>query len=386
LYEDDEPQPQPAAVARPSQWLDNAAFGAVPPPLLLARHEDDEDEEEGGAGQRRRSSKRRSGGEQDDYDDDDDYDYDEYEEDDDEDEDEDEGRRRNNKRGSHRKSTRGGGDDGNHDDDEDDDEEAQRDSTRLSQGMLASSSYLSAAPLAYPTAAAADDDDPHPPAPPPALPPPRPSFVPVRRSVAEALLVPSGRTRYWPVFTITATVMFVGVFAFMAGGYGGYLAQEQQRRAAAEATAAAAAATDPNAAAALSPPLPPLLPDPPQPAWWSTPRNMGHWLAFWRPTPQTTFAWPYLAAWGGRYAPALLKKQGGWRIVASLGLHASAAHLASNLLVFLLLSAHLEYSYGPLRVGAAFFGSCIAGTFLSLAFEDPCALYVGASGGASGRA
>jgi membrane associated rhomboid family serine protease len=208
---------------------------------------------------------------------------------------------------------------------------------------------------------------------------PSPSLVPVRRSIAEAFLVPDGRTRYWPAFTLAATVLFGCVFCFMAGGYGGYLAHEQeQQRLAAAAAAATAAGSAPSAAAAAAA-APPLL-------WWgATPRSMRQWLAFWRPTPQTTFSWPYLAAWGGRYAPALLRgRGGGWRVVASLALHASTAHLLSNLLVFLLLSSHLEHSYGPLRVGLAFFASCLGGTFLSLAFEDPCALYVGASGGVYG--
>jgi membrane associated rhomboid family serine protease len=255
---------------------------------------------------------------------------------------------------------------------EEDDEEAARDTRRSHAATTPAAAAPTTTRPSSNSISGRPNDNPPPPPPPPA----RVSLVPVRRSVAEAFLVPDGRIKYWPAFTLTATVMFVGVFAFMAGGYGGYLAQEQQRRlgAGAAATNATTPATEP----------PPLLLDPPQPAWWATPRNMGSWLAFWRPTPQTTFAWPYLAAWGGRYAPALLKRRGGWRVVASLGLHASAAHLASNLLVFLLLSAHLEHSYGPLRVGLAFFAACIGGTFLSLAFEDPCALYVGASGGVYG--
>jgi membrane associated rhomboid family serine protease len=52
--------------------------------------------------------------------------------------------------------------------------------------------------------------------------------------------------------------------------------------------------------------------------------------------------------------------------------------------LFLLLTVPLEHTYGPIRVAVIFLASAFGANFLSMTFEDPCVLYVGASGAVFG--
>jgi membrane associated rhomboid family serine protease len=73
-----------------------------------------------------------------------------------------------------------------------------------------------------------------------------------------------------------------------------------------------------------------------------------------------------------------------WRLFASFCLHSSFAHLLSNMVLFVLLAVPLEQTYGPIRVAVIFLASAFGANFLSMTYEDPCVIYVGASGAVFG--
>lgn len=106
------------------------------------------------------------------------------------------------------------------------------------------------------------------------------------------------------------------------------------------------------------------------------PGEMVEWIASradWR-----TFDAEFLILWGARFLPAIRDKPERW--VLSILVHESFEHVASNVLLFLLLSSGLEAKYGFARTASVCLASGIAGNFVSAAGEDPCALVVGASG------
>ncbi|KAI8466169.1 MAG: hypothetical protein J3K34DRAFT_434709 [Monoraphidium minutum] len=172
-------------------------------------------------------------------------------------------------------------------------------------------------------------------------------------------LVPDAHHNYWALFTSLAVLGMAFAFAFMAGDYATW-----QRT--------------PAAAAALGG-VPPAAADA---ARWG-PGVLAQWLRFWRLGPQTTFNPVYLYAWGARYMPAVKAGQW-WRLFSSFCLHNSFTHLLTNMALFVLLTVPLEHTYGPLRIGLIFLASAFGANFLSMTFEDPCVIYVGASGAVFG--
>ena len=178
-------------------------------------------------------------------------------------------------------------------------------------------------------------------------------------------LVPDQRQRYSALFTGAIVLGMSFLFAFMAGDYDTW-----QRSPAGVAAGAAAGA-------GVGAPPPPAAAAP-----WG-PSKLVQWLTFWKLSQATTFNPAYLYAWGARYLPSVAAGQW-WRLFASFCLHSSFAHLLSNMLLFLLLAAPLEHTYGPLRVGAVFLAAAFGANFLSMAFEDACVIFVGASGAVFG--
>ncbi|CAD7698391.1 unnamed protein product [Ostreobium quekettii] len=92
------------------------------------------------------------------------------------------------------------------------------------------------------------------------------------------------------------------------------------------------------------------------------------------------FASNYLILWGGRYIPDMERGADVYRWITSLLIHQDFAHLLNNSIIFLLFSTHLEHKYGTIRIGALSFFAGIGGNLLSAAFENVCAVVVGASG------
>eukprot|EP00775_Hariotina_reticulata_P007166 gene7166-7380_t len=88
-------------------------------------------------------------------------------------------------------------------------------------------------------------------------------------------------------------------------------------------------------------------------------------------------------AWGARYLTAIRDGEW-WRLFSSICIHGNFAHLLSNIITFVILAVPLEHSYGPLRIFIIFLAAGFGGTFLSMAFEDACMVYVGASGAVFG--
>ena len=57
----------------------------------------------------------------------------------------------------------------------------------------------------------------------------------------------------------------------------------------------------------------------------------------------------FLRAWGGRYGPGL--KAGEWWLwVTSIYVHRDLQHIVSNMLLFVVMSVHLELNYGWWRM------------------------------------
>ncbi|CAD7694709.1 unnamed protein product [Ostreobium quekettii] len=86
----------------------------------------------------------------------------------------------------------------------------------------------------------------------------------------------------------------------------------------------------------------------------------------------------FLVEWGARFIPRLPGHPTRW--LQSLLIHENFSHLATNMMLFVILSWSLEGKYGFVRTAAVCLTSGLAGNFLSAAGEDPCALVVGASG------
>jgi membrane associated rhomboid family serine protease len=49
-----------------------------------------------------------------------------------------------------------------------------------------------------------------------------------------------------------------------------------------------------------------------------------------------------------------------------------------------MLAVPLENNYGPIRIFIIFVASAFSANFLSMVYEDPCVIYVGASGAVFG--
>ncbi|KIY93520.1 rhomboid-like protease [Monoraphidium neglectum] len=172
-------------------------------------------------------------------------------------------------------------------------------------------------------------------------------------------LVPDHRRTHWAIFTSLVVLGMSFVFAFMAGDYATWLR-----------TPAAAAALGGAPAPASE-----------QEQWG--PAGLVRWLRFWELRSATVYNPVYLFAWGARYTPSVKAGQW-WRLFSSFCLHSSFTHLLSNMALFLLLTVPLEHTYGPIRVAVIFLASAFGANFLSMTFEDPCVLYVGASGAVFG--
>lgn len=89
------------------------------------------------------------------------------------------------------------------------------------------------------------------------------------------------------------------------------------------------------------------------------PQYLKSWLT-WTATWQT-FSFEFLKAWGGRWAPALERGNGGsgawWLWVTSIYIHQNLQHIVSNLLLFIAMSVHLELNYGWWRLLLVWFTS-----------------------------
>lgn len=89
------------------------------------------------------------------------------------------------------------------------------------------------------------------------------------------------------------------------------------------------------------------------------PQYLKSWLT-WAATWQT-FSFEFLKAWGGRWAPALERGNGGdgawWLWVTSIYIHQNLQHIVSNLLLFIAMSVHLELNYGWWRLLLVWFTS-----------------------------
>ncbi|KAG1665637.1 hypothetical protein FOA52_011231 [Chlamydomonas sp. UWO 241] len=175
----------------------------------------------------------------------------------------------------------------------------------------------------------------------------------------QSWLVPYGRARHWPLWTLTFTSLILVTFAFMAGQYQTWLVTQGHTPGGKEWF---------QAVMSLS----------------AGPSTLWPWLAFWNgltsgADPAYSFGFDYLLLWGGKYNPSVSGGQW-WRWVASIIIHQNFLHLLTNLALFLFLSGYLEMYYGTLRITAIFVMSGVAGNFSSTLFEDRCQLVVGASG------
>ncbi|KAG2489608.1 hypothetical protein HYH03_011888 [Edaphochlamys debaryana] len=80
----------------------------------------------------------------------------------------------------------------------------------------------------------------------------------------------------------------------------------------------------------------------------------------------TRLSEPYLRAWGGRYAPDLLRRGQGYRWLTSSMLHTSFRHLAANMALLAVLGWQMEIKYGTPRLAAVWLAAvvgCSGGCF-----------------------
>mmetsp|Transcript_8417 Transcript_8417/g.11352 ORF Transcript_8417/g.11352 Transcript_8417/m.11352 type:complete len:560 (+) Transcript_8417:52-1731(+) len=88
----------------------------------------------------------------------------------------------------------------------------------------------------------------------------------------------------------------------------------------------------------------------------------------------------FLTVWGARDLSTIYDKQYVWRWLTSVLIHDSHEHLWGNMIIFVILSAHLENKYGTLPITIIATLSGIGGNFLSALVEDKCVVVMGASG------
>ena len=104
----------------------------------------------------------------------------------------------------------------------------------------------------------------------------------------------------------------------------------------------------------------------------------------WGPTTaalSATYDAHFLIDWGGLYLPSLAKGGSNWaRWVTGILIHNGFVHVTSNLLLYSLVSMHLERKYGTLRVAFVSILGGLGGSLFSASFEDRCTVVVGASG------
>ncbi|WIA30558.1 hypothetical protein OEZ86_000641 [Tetradesmus obliquus] len=180
-----------------------------------------------------------------------------------------------------------------------------------------------------------------------------------QQSLDHWLVPDTSSSQYWALWTSIFTLAACFVFAFMAGGFGTYQQSVTYMQYHNGTTSTSPLTT----------------------AWG--PEAIRGWLKFWSSSPVYSFDVGYLMAWGARYQPSIAAGDW-WRLFSSICIHGSFSHLFSNMLALVMLAVPLEHTYGPLRVFAIFLSAGFGGTFLSMVFEDPCFVYVGASGAVFG--
>lgn len=80
----------------------------------------------------------------------------------------------------------------------------------------------------------------------------------------------------------------------------------------------------------------------------------------------------FLRNWGARYAPGL--KNGQWWLwITSIYIHRDLQHIISNMLLFVVMSVHLELNYGWWRMLLVWFITGMLLTLLQAAASGACA-------------
>jgi membrane associated rhomboid family serine protease len=86
---------------------------------------------------------------------------------------------------------------------------------------------------------------------------------------------------------------------------------------------------------------------------------------------------------GALYGPAIAHQHEYWRLITGGFLHAGFLHIGFNMYLLYLLGRMVEPALGPVRFGALYFASLLAGSFGAL-LVTPNSLTVGASGAVFG--
>ena len=158
-----------------------------------------------------------------------------------------------------------------------------------------------------------------------------------------AAMSPGTTDQYYRITTYLFTIACVGTYLFMIGDYSGSeeVHEKYQNGTAAERF-----------------------------MWLVTDRG-GSAIAF-----DTT----YLIHWGARYLPRIKDENEDWRWFTNMLLHEGMSHLFTNMIMYFMLSYHLERKYGWWRLLFVILLSGLGGNFLSAALEKSCSVYVGFSG------
>jgi membrane associated rhomboid family serine protease len=94
--------------------------------------------------------------------------------------------------------------------------------------------------------------------------------------------------------------------------------------------------------------------------------------------PTLTFDVPYLRLWGARYLPHDFDN--GWRWFTCTLVHMSFRHMIVNFALTLIMGVAFESMEGTLRTLVVVVSSAAGGSFFSAVTESPCLVFLGGSG------